>query len=74
MKSIHTTTQLAGMDEEELLQGKFETAPRAEDEELLQGKFEPAQRAEKLNATGLPDNLKSGIENLSGMSMDHVKV
>src|SRR3989338_7139626 len=26
------------------------------------------------NATGLPDNLKSGIENLSGYSMDDVKV
>jgi hypothetical protein len=26
------------------------------------------------NHTGLPDNLKSGIENLSGMNMDHVKV
>lgn len=66
------TTQRA--EDEELLQGKFETAQRVEDEELLQGKFEPAQRAEKPNNTGLPDNLKSGIENLSGMSMDHVKV
>mgnify|MGYP001131637463 CR=1 FL=1 len=28
----------------------------------------------KLNNTGLPDNLKSGIENLSGYSMDDVKV
>jgi hypothetical protein len=28
----------------------------------------------KENNTGLPDNLKSGIESLSGMSMDHVKV
>jgi len=28
----------------------------------------------KPNNTGLPDNLKSGIESLSGMSMDHVKV
>lgn len=28
----------------------------------------------KKNNTGLPDNLKSGIENLSGHSMDHVKV
>lgn len=28
----------------------------------------------KKNNTGLPDNLKSGIENLSGMSMDDVKV
>lgn len=28
----------------------------------------------KENKTGLPDNLKTGVENLSGMSMDHVKV
>ncbi|MEP1032663.1 DUF4157 domain-containing protein, partial [Ekhidna sp.] len=28
----------------------------------------------KTNHTGLPDNLKSGIENLSGHSMDDVKV
>ncbi len=28
----------------------------------------------KTNNTGLPDNLKSGIENLSGFSMDDVKV
>jgi hypothetical protein len=106
MKSIHPTTQLAGIDEEkllqgkletaqrvedeellqgkfeptqrmeeeELLQGKLETAQRAEDEELLQGKFEPAQRADKRNNTGLPNQLKADIENLSGMSMDHVKV
>ncbi len=32
----------------------------------------PIQR--KLNNTGLPDKLKSGIENLSGHSMDDVKV
>ena len=32
----------------------------------------PIQR--KQNSTGLPDNLKSGIENLSGYSMDDVKV
>lgn len=29
---------------------------------------------QKPNNTGLPDNLKSGMENLSGMSLDHVKV
>ncbi len=40
--------------------------------EPLQGKFEPIQ--EKSNNTGLPDNLKSGVENLSGYSMDDVKV
>lgn len=32
------------------------------------------QDAPKANNTGLPDQLKSGIESLSGMSMDHVKV
>jgi hypothetical protein len=32
------------------------------------------QEAQKPNNTGLPDNLKSGIESLSGMGMDHVKV
>lgn len=32
------------------------------------------QESKKTNNTGLPDTLKSGIENLSGYSMDHVKV
>lgn len=32
----------------------------------------PVQRQE--NKTGLPDNLKSGVENLSGQSLDDVKV
>ena len=32
------------------------------------------QAAQKPNQTGLPDQLKSGIESLSGMRMDHVKV
>ena len=60
-------------EEEELMQGKFESVQCfEEEEELLQGKFEPIQKKE--NSTGLPDNLKSGMENLSGMSLDHVKV
>lgn len=29
---------------------------------------------QKKNRTGLPDNLKAGIENLSGYSMDDVRV
>ncbi|TAF35814.1 MAG: DUF4157 domain-containing protein [Cytophagales bacterium] len=41
-------------------------------EETFQGNFEPIQKTG--NNTGLPDNLKSGIENLSGYSMDDVKV
>lgn len=34
--------------------------------------FKPVQKKE--NKTGLPDNLKSGVENLSGFSMDDVTV
>ncbi len=83
-------------EEEELLQGKFETTQRVEEEEeLLQGKFEAVQRVEEdeellqgkfsaesiqqkpvasANNTGLPDNLKAGIEQMSGYAMDDVKV
>lgn len=42
------------------------------EEEILQGKFESIQQ--KSNNTGLPDNLKSGVENMSGLSMDDVHV
>ena len=69
------------VEEDELLQGKFKTAQRVEEDELLQGKFKTAQRVQdeellpsKQNDTGLPDNLKSGIEALSGISMDEVRV
>lgn len=66
------------VEDEEPLQGKFETVQRVEEEELLQGRFVPVQlkqgSAPQANNTGLPDNLKAGVENLSGMSMDHVKV
>ena len=69
-------------EKEEPLQGKFESIQRIEEEEEpLQGKFAseaPAQLEQQApanpNNTALPDNLKSGIENLSYMSMDHVKV
>jgi hypothetical protein len=51
-----------------------------EEEELVQGKFAIAElqtqpkQAPHVNNTGLPDQLKSGIESLSGLSMDHVRV
>ena len=71
-------------EEEELLQGKFETVQRQEEEEeeLLQGKFSTSEPTTQLheesgpqkNETGLPDSLKAGIEQLSGTSMDDVKV
>jgi Domain of unknown function (DUF4157) len=39
-----------------------------------QNSEQPLQKQAAPNNTGLPDNLKSGMENLSGMSLDHVKV
>lgn len=47
---------------------------RAPEEELAQAKTAPIQRAEAPNRTGLPDQLKAGIESLSGLNMDHVQV
>ncbi|MHB1099036.1 MAG: DUF4157 domain-containing protein, partial [Burkholderiales bacterium] len=53
----------------------FGPVQREEAEEPLQPKVAQRQEAPaKPNQTGLPDNLKSGIENLSGMSMDSVRV
>ena len=64
------------VEDEEPLQGKFATMQLAELEEPLQGKFgaEQKQATQAANNTGMPNQLKSGIESLSGMSMDHVKV
>ncbi|BAV05991.1 protein of unknown function [Filimonas lacunae] len=79
------TTQLAAPEEELPVQGKFATQLQGglEEELPVQGKFttqlvggaeeEPLQMQPE-NKTGLSDNLKSGIENLSGYSMDSVKV
>lgn len=64
-------------------EGEEETIEDEEenDDGVLQGKFATVQREESPspagsgeNRTGLPDGLKSGIESLSGMSMDHVRV
>lgn len=68
------------VEEDESLQKKSEPVQRVEEEELQKkvATDSPAQLKEqssgKPNDTGLPDNLKSGIENLSGMSMDSVRV
>lgn len=76
--------QRAAMEDEEPVQGKFATVQRAaaEEDELQMktvGTPEPAaqlqaEAAPRKNDTGLPDNLKSGVESLSGMSMDNVRV
>jgi hypothetical protein len=55
--------------------------PESEEEELIQAKFETVQRQPnesdakpRVNNTGLPDQLKAGIESLSGLELDHVRV
>jgi hypothetical protein len=52
---------------------KDKTAQREalpDEEELLQGKFDETVP----NQTGIPDNMKSGFENMSGFSFDDVRV
>ncbi|MDZ7589249.1 MAG: DUF4157 domain-containing protein [Rubrivivax sp.] len=80
LKALPGVVQLAGPEEEELLQGRFDPVQRAEDEELLQGRFAPAQRASAGPAEGerqhggMPGALKAGIESLSGADLSGVKV
>jgi hypothetical protein len=69
-RKIQTSMQPSSVTQQQAIQC-------VEDEDLLQGKFatEPtAQLEEKPNNTGLPNQLKAGIESLSGMGMDHVNV
>ena len=69
--------QLVG-EEEEPVQGKFNPALRKNAEaKTFQFKETAVQRQEEgksSNNTGMPSHLKSGVENLSGFSMDDVKV
>ncbi len=69
------------MENEALLQAEFKTIQKIDEDELLQGKLvseQPVQLEQQLatkpNNTGLPDKLKLGIESLSGIAMDNVKV
>lgn len=62
-------------DEEDVLQGKFDaTVQREEEDEDISQMKAGASMQLKPNDTGLPDNLKAGVEELSGFSMDDVKV
>jgi hypothetical protein len=68
--------QREGMsDDEQLLQPKSAIQRQAmpDDEDLMQPKLSPVQRREP-NATGMPDSLKQGVESLSGLSLDQVRV
>jgi hypothetical protein len=79
------TVQRQGPEEEELLQGQFTgecvQCQAPEEEELMQGKFAwgltgtlQAKEEAPPNRTGMPDHLKSGIENISGMDLSRVRV
>lgn len=52
----------------------FGGAVRPQGDGAIPAELSPALGEEKTNNTGLPNQLKSAIESLSGMSMDHVKV
>ena len=69
-------TQLAEDELDEPVLGKFKTTQLVEDEldDTVQGKFETSQLEAEENNTGMSDNLKSGIESLSGMDASDVRV
>jgi hypothetical protein len=63
------------------VQGLAVQAKKREDEELMQGKFASrligtlqAKEEAPPNKTGIPDQLKSGIESISGMDLSDVRV
>ena len=69
------------VEEEEPLQGKFESGERKSSPNWAfqlksnNGNADNSKKSESpSNKTGLPDSLKSGVEQLSGISMDDVKV
>ena len=69
------------VEEEEPVQGRFTVMQRMVEEEPLQRESVSTETAQwtkpsdaKPNRTGLPDQLKTGIESLSGVSLDGVKV
>lgn len=82
--SGESTFQFVDNRPEALAQRKIQeiakNSPQAKQAAQLQGMadyhsaHQPKPIQKKENNTGLPDNLKSGIENLSGFSMDDVKV
>lgn len=62
-----------------VLQNKMVQKVATEEEEPVQGKFADGQQnnavfQKKENNTGLPGDLKNGVESLSGFAMDDVKV
>ncbi len=70
--AIHNSPQMVAQRHQ--MSPPFGSAVRPQGDGAIPTELSPAPREEKTNNTGLPNQLKSGIESLSGMSMDHVKV
>ncbi len=69
-KVIKTVQRQEILEEEEPLQGKFEGKP----EQVTCSSCSTLTQQKEENHTGMPDNLKAGIENLSGIDMSDVRV
>jgi len=73
----YAVSQFQNADEEldTAAQGKFHAAQLESEEELepAQGKFATQLKADE-NKTGMPDTLKAGIENISGVDVSDVRV
>ncbi|WP_082603471.1 DUF4157 domain-containing protein [Flavobacterium sp. Root901] len=65
-------TAANGNNNTSAVQLKDNRVPSAVEQKLTSTSSNPVQK--KANNTGLPDNLKSGMENLSNKNLDHVKV
>lgn len=70
--AIHNSSRMVAQRHE--MNAFFGGSDRPQGNGAMPDELSPAQREERPNNTGLPNQLKSGIESLSGMNMDHVKV
>lgn len=70
--AIHNSPRMAAQRHE--VSALFGGAVKPKRDGAMPAEASPAPREEKINKTGLPNQLQSGIESLSGMSMDHVTV
>ncbi|RDU96013.1 eCIS core domain-containing protein [Trinickia dinghuensis] len=70
--AIHNSPQLVAQRHK--INTLFGGIVQRHEDGTIPAQLSPVQRDENPNNTGLPNQLKSGIESLSGMSMDHVKV
>ena len=70
MQMHSATAQLCGDKDVSQMKSVAQREDMPDEDELLQQK--PVQR--RANTTGMPDPLKAGIEDMSGLSMDGVQV